>query len=302
VTGNYISDQGTIQYFINKSSVTFRNIPLLSDDKDNETTAWREVFPPEKVEQLKKDAEDFYGEYQGDPQKSQNKFFDLDRINNDLKKCKDPLRVSAGVRYWGSYKQHHRYGLGSDHSEGIGQDSNTCVLIDFNTGEVVASYANNEIAPDLHAHECARLGAEFGNCIYAPEVNNKCGGTVITTLRSSDIDYPSIYKYERMDQVKKTRYTKYGWETNSKTKYNMLFDFRKDYNDGLIKIYDKNILAEMKAYTNNDLNETQVGLITRHFDLLMAACIAWQMRRYSVATQEASRKSYSGAYDKYLES
>jgi len=227
VTCNYISDQGTIQYLINKSSTTFRNIPLLADDKDNETTVWPEVFPPEKVAQLKKDAEDFYGEYQGDPSKSQNKFFDLDRISRDLEKCKKPDRESAGVKYWGVYKPHHRYGLGSDHSEGIGQDSNTCVLIDFTNGEVVASYANNLIAPDLHAHECARLGAEFGNCIWAPETNNKCGGSVITTARA--IPYSNIYKYERLDQVKATKATKYGWETNNKTKYNMLFDLRKDY-------------------------------------------------------------------------
>jgi len=57
---------------------------------------------------------------------------------------------------------------------------------------------------------------------------------------------------------------------------------------GLIKIYDINILKEMKAYTNNDLQEMTSGLITRHFDLLMATCIAWQMKDYAVVNTIAA--------------
>jgi hypothetical protein len=294
LTCNYISDQGTVQYFINKSSFSFRNVPLLKDHKDNNSTVWPEVFPPEKVAQLKKDAEDFYGEFMGDPQRSQNKFFDLDRINEDLKNCTDPVKVSAGVSYWSEYKPHHRYGQGSDHSEGIGQDSNTLVGFDFTTGEQIYSYANNLIAPDLSAHEFARVGREFGNCIWAPEKNNYCGGTVVETIKN--IPYRNVYRYIIPGKIKEQQTEKLGWETNSKTKYNMFSEFRKDYNDGLVKINDKNILAEMKAYTNNDLNETQAGLITRHFDLLMATAIAWQMRKYAVQKES----NYEQAYNNYI--
>lgn len=66
----------------------------------------------------------------------------------------------------------------------------------------------------------------------------------------------------------------------------MFFEFRTDYNDGLVKIYDKNVLAEMKAYSNNDLNDVKAGLITRHFDLLTSCVICWQMRKYAVNKQE----------------
>ena len=61
----------------------------------------------------------------------------------------------------------------------------------------------------------------------------------------------------------------------------MLFEFRKDYNDGKIKIYDVNVLKEMRSYTTSDLTDTQVGMVTRHFDLLMAVVIGWQMRKYA---------------------
>lgn len=298
VTANYISDQGTVQWFINKPSVKFVNTPLLLDDKDNSSSTWPAAFPPDKVEQIRKDADDFFGEYQGDPQKSQNKFFDLERIRKDMKKCREPDRISAGVKYWEVYKPNHRYGLGSDHSEGVGLDSNTMALFNFNTGDLAATQASNQIGPDLHAYECARVGSEFGNCIWAPESNNKCGGIVITTAKA--IPYPNIFKYITPGRTDEKKSEKYGWETNKKTKYTMLFEFRTDYNDGLIHIYDKDLLAEMKAYTNNDLNETKAGLITRHFDLLMAAAIGWQMKKYAV--KAAGKKSYANAMQKYIDS
>lgn len=283
VTCNYISDQGTIQWFMNKD-IKKRIVPLLTNDKDNSSVTW-DIYTSDKVAKMRKDTDDFFGEYQCDPNKSDNKFFDINRINEDLKKCREPERESVGVKYWSSYKPNHRYGMGSDHSEGIGLDSNTMVVFDFTTGEIVCDYASNEIAPDLSAHEFARVGREYGNCIYAPEVNNKCGGTVITTLKN--IPYTNIYKRVDTTSYSDDKETeKLGWDTNSKTKYNMFFEFKTDYNDGLIKIYDKNILAEMKAYSNNDLNETKAGLITRHFDLLTSAVISWQMRKHAVNRQE----------------
>lgn len=294
-TCNYISDQGVVQWLMNKPSVHSRITPLLSNSDDDSSATWA-IFDAEKVKQIRKDADDFFGEYQCDPAKSENKFFDLDRINHDLKRCRKPDRESAGVRYWGKYLPHHRYGQGSDHSEGIGADANTLAGFDFTDGVLVYTYANNEIAPDLSVHEFCRVGAEFGNCIYAPEVNNKCGGTAITTAKI--IGYPNIYR--RFDDtkigVKQTE--KLGWDSNSSTRYTMYFEFRKDYNDGLIKIYDQDVLAEMKAYTNNDLNETKAGLITRHFDLLTAVIIAWQMRKHAFVM----KNNYKNNYKKYVDS
>jgi hypothetical protein len=304
VTCNYISDEGVIQNFINKPSVHTRITPLLADPDDYSSMTWS-VFSEEKVRQIRLDCEkepmgDFWGEYQCDPKRSENKFFDIPRIEADLKLCTEPDRESAGVKYWSSYKPHHRYGQGSDHSEGKGLDSNALVGFDFTPtpAEQVFSYANNEIAPDLSAYEFARVGAEFGNCLWAPEVNNKCGGIVITTARQTK--YPRIFTRQIEDSIEIKETDKLGWETNSATKYTMFFEFRRDYNDGLIRIRDANILREMKAYTKNDLGQTNAGLLTRHFDLLTAAVIAWQMRKHAVApTQEDDTPSVVVNRDPY---
>lgn len=294
VNANYISDQGVIQHIKNKSSVKTQITPIADNDYN---PTWPERDTKEDILILKKDADDFFGEYMCDPARAETRFFDIDRIQADLKNCKPPSRQSAGVRYWSEYKPNHRYGQGSDHSEGIGLDSNALALFDFTTGELVADYASNTISPDMSAHEFARVGFEFGNCLYAPEINNKCGGIVITTLKQ--LNYPNIYVMDSLGRTDDGKTKRLGWETNSKTKYNMFYDFRTDYQDGLIKIYDEDVLKEMKAYSNADLQGEEIGLITRHFDLLTACVIAWQMRKHAVTP---SKSNYKKAYEKYANS
>jgi len=272
---NYISDMGVVQRLIDIADKT-RITPLLTPEGE---IVWQAITP-KMVEEYKKSL-DFYGEYMCDPSRTADKFFDIERIEHDMKNCTPPTRTAGHVKYWGNYQPHHAYGLGSDHSEGIGQDSNTMTLIDFNDGSVVATHASNTIAPDLHAHECIRVVQEYGNCIWAPETNNRCGGIVLATARQAG--YTSLYRQENVSRMIHQITTVYGWNTSSKTKTNAFMEYRTAYNDGLIKINDTDLLKEMKQYTNNDVTDSQQGLVTRHFDLLMSAVIAWQTRKQAVS-------------------
>jgi hypothetical protein len=281
LTGNYISDTGSVQWFLEKKNIIKEIIPIMTDGiiKDGKvlsgTPTWS-IYTLQDIQALHDDALDFYGDYMCDPNHSENKFFNIERVEEDMRKAVPPMRTSGLVKYWGRYLEHHRYGLGSDHSEGVGKDANTAVLWDFKTGYLMASYANNEIAPDLSTYEFARLGEEFGNCTWGAEINNKCGGIVLAT--QLQIGYPRLYEQKTLVHGEEVPSGKFGWQTNSKTKNTMFFEFKRDYNDGLIHILDMELLKEMKAYTNNDLTEKTTGLITRHFDLLTAAVIGWQMR------------------------
>lgn len=267
-----------IQWFFNKPHVVIDKIPIMHADG---TPTWPERYTKEKIELIKAESEDFYGEYMADPSRADTAFFDRARVDADLDTVKQPDYESAGVKYWDTYQPHHRYGIGADTSEGIGKDANTFALWDFGTfpddvGRLVGTYFNNRIPPDLFGHELVRVGREFGNCIIAPE-NNNTGHATIAAMRG----YPNIYT-ERKEGGRSLKVTEtFGWRTTRKSKPKMLFDFRKDYNDGKIKIYDKNVLKEMRSFTTADLTDTKVGMVTRHFDLLMAAVIGWQMRKYA---------------------
>lgn len=295
LTGNYISDTGSVEWFLKKDNILKIINPILSSYKVENgkliegTPSWP-IYSFERIQTIEKDALDFWGDYMCDPNRSRNKFFNIERIDADIKLCVRPKKISGLVKYWGFYSPHQRFGMGSDHSEGIGSDANTMAVFNFNTGELVASYANNEIAPDLATHEFARIGGEYGNCPWGPEINNTCGGTVRSTALA--LNYPRLYEQKTLKQGIEVPNGKFGWETNGKTKNTIFFDFKRDYNDGLIKIYDIELLKEMKAYTNSDLKEKTTGLITRHFDLLTAACIGWAMRNEEVI----SRKSVTVTY------
>jgi hypothetical protein len=283
VNGNYISEEGVIQWFLNKPDMVVDKIPIM--DEEGKPT-WPARYNKEKIESIKNDSDDFYGEYLCDPTRADASFFDRAKVDADIATAKQPHKESAGVRYWGEYQPHHIFGIGADTSEGIGRDANTLALWDFGTmpndvGILTATYFNNNIPPDLFGHELMRVGAEFGNCIIAPESNNT-GHATIAAMRG----YPNIFT-QRTQGNRTIRTTeKFGWNTNKKTKPLMFFDFRKDYNDGLIKIYDINVLKEMRSFTTMDLSDTKLSLVTRHFDLLMAVVIGWQMRKYAQMTED----------------
>ena len=292
VNCNYISEDGLIQWFMDKDSTNVHIYPIATDvvygknekgkrTVESATSAWVDRFPLEKIQDICLDAEDWFGEYMTDPAHSDDKFFSIERINEDIKKAIPPKYESAGVRYWGSYISTHRYGQASDHSEGIGKDSNTIAGFDFNTGELIYTYANNTVDPIQAAHECIRTGREYGNCVWAMETNNRCGGTVITTAKAEG--YSNIFQKVIEDKRNPTITNQLGWYTTANNKNTAFMEFRDDYNEGNIIIYDVDVLKEMKAYTNNDLSDSSTGLITRHFDLLMAVVIAWQMQKYAKA-------------------
>lgn len=268
VLGNYISEDGVIQWFINKSSRTLQITPIWRD----KIPTWS-IYSVPQIEALKKDSMNFAGEYECNPSNTENKFFDIERIERDLKLCRPALRTDMGVKYWGVYNLAHRYGIGADTSEGIGKDSNALAMFNLRTGELTASYHSNEIKPELFGHLMAKIGNDFGKCVIAPEINNMSGGIVISTLRNL---YTNIYRFVDKRNVLEKESTKLGWYTSSLTKGQMFMDFRRDYNDGLVKIYDEAVLREMKSYSTSDIGET--SRITRHFDLLTACCIAWQMK------------------------
>lgn len=270
VTGNYISENGSIQWFVDKKNRILQITPILI----NELPSWS-IYSLAEIEKIKQDAEDFYGEYMCDPARSEGKFFDIDRIENDLKAIREPKQLRDEVKYWNGYLMHHRYGIGADTGEGVGLDSSALAVFDFVTGELVATYHSNVIKPELFAYTIAKVGQEFGNCVTAPEINNMSGGIVIVTLKNI---YQNIFQATDRTKIKEIESQKLGWHTNSRSKPQMFMDFRRDYNDGIIHIFDKQVLKEMKSYNNSDIIENPNSMVTRHFDLLTAVVIAWQMR------------------------
>ena len=70
--------------------------------------------------------------------------------------------------------------------------------------------------------------------------------------------------------------------TNVNTKPTMLTALNQAIENGLLLLNDPDLIAEVRGYALGDLMDREVDprLTTRHFDLLMACAIAWQMNKY----------------------
>jgi hypothetical protein len=273
---NYISEQANVHTLVLKYKEYCLIVPIM--DELGEPT-WPSRYTIGDINQMKIDDDDFEGERMCKPSHSKEIMFDREML--DRMPAIAPQRVTGGFKLFKAYDPSHRYGGGHDVAGGVGLDSSTSVFIDFQPvpAQVVATFKSNEIAPDTFGDEIRREQEMFGDCVVAPEKNNH-GHATIARLRQLDAN---LYLTKgKDDKIFVQGPKEYGWHTNALTKPKMIFALVKAVNDGLIELNDPDLISEAKSYTRNDLidteNDPRLVPSTRHFDLLTAACIAWQMK------------------------
>ena len=251
------------------------------------------------VEQKRRDLGDsvFETEMQNNPAASGEMIFDRAKVDAALKKVRSPAKETGGFKTWEDYNPKHRYAIGGDTAEGVGKDSNASALIDFSRRPalVTGTYENNKIGPDIFAYELKRQGEMFGECLIAPEINNT-GFATITQLK---LIYPIVKIYRRMkkENVENPQAPELGWRTTASTKPDIIYQFKSAFEDGELEVLDEGLLNEMRSYAQTDLKElVQREGMTRHYDKLIAACIAWEMRNYAMVPDSARPKFKQGAY------
>jgi len=210
---------------------------------------------------------------------SGNKLFNAETIDQQRELyMKEPLDVDGDFLIYKRYVKGHTYGLGADVSQGVKRDSSTIVVIDFETGEVVLTYKSNIVDPVTFAHDIKKAALMYGGCIAAPEANN-VGLTTCVTLNSI---YTNVYTQMREGMTETVSTNKLGWLTTQLSKPKMMYELSEAINDGLLKVLDEGILLECKKFNKEDSLEVTVSdKTTRHFDLVIAAAIAWQMKIYT---------------------
>lgn len=276
---NYLSERGNVHRLVTKADSM--NRVLITPIKTNGVPTWN-IYTPADIDQIEKDADDFEGEYMCEPSASKDVLFDRDTLDKMVPL--EPIRDIAGFKIFKNYDPSHRHASGHDVAGGVGLDSSTSVFMNFDTipCRVVATYRNNTIKPDTFGYEIASQGDRFGGCLVAPEKNNH-GHATIAILKQN---YDNIYSTHGKDVQKlDTQSAEYGWHTNAATKPKMMFALKKAVEDGLLELSDPGLIAEAKSYSRDDLMDKDVDprLTTRHFDLLTAAAIAWQMKDYAEA-------------------
>ena len=276
-TCNYLSEQGNVHTLVTKKSEGRKVLIVPIEDAKGEPTWSR--YSRAEIQQMREEDDDFEGERLCRPSASKDIMFDREVL--DEMKVREPIKVSNGFKIYKEFNPSHRYAGGHDVAGGVGLDSSTSVFIGFDTipAQVVGVFANNEIKPETFGDEINREADMFGGCLVAPERNY---GTE-AILRLKQLGAKIFCAQSKDSSVKDSSPKDYGWHTNALTKPKMLFALGKAIEDGLLALNDEALIAEAKAYTRNDLLETvkDPRLTTRHFDLLMACAIAWQMKDYA---------------------
>lgn len=296
---NYVSERGNVHKLVDKKA-TDKIILITPIRRDNGELTWPEAFTKEQVDNISRNTDDFEGEYLCKPSASRDVFFD--RSTLDLQIKKEPIKDVAGFKIFYNYVPGHRYGLGADVAGGVGLDSSTLVIIDFSTtpSRVVATFANNLIAPDIFGEEIVLDSYRFGEPIVAIE-NNKFDMCIGVVKRK----YKNLYFTEESELKSgiPNRRRTYGWNTNPDTKPKMIFALKQAVEDGHLQLTDANLIAELRSYTRDDLmdRDEDPRLTTRHFDLLIACAIAYQMRNYAQVASDQTQTYEQPAYEAPLQ-
>lgn len=298
-TCNYLSERGNVHKLINRHTDHTLIVPIkgrveitrssgILDAKhvDGPPT-WPAKYTHARVKDILEHADDAAGEYLCAPSAGADVFFPRDMLDKQEKK--KSIREIAEFKIFHEYDPSHRYGSGHDVAGGVGLDSSTSVFIDFSQfpNRVVATFKNNLIKPDVFGDEIKSEAERFGRPIVAVE-NNKFDSAIGRLKQIYDNLYTMKEKETRAGAQPKVR--QWGWNTNAITKPDMLMAFRKAIADGHLELSDPDLIAEARAYTRNDLLDPDIDprLATRHFDLLIAAAIAWQMHTLAEAVSTSS--------------
>lgn len=302
--GNFISDVGSVAHVLNKLKSDpkgiARNVPVERDGRimwegkyvftDQEAVESHEVPAKRKVslETKRRQIDNYEAEMLNSPYRAEDLFFNRIKVDHAIEKLARPaLEISAGLHIFEEFRPSSRYGIGADVAEGTGKDHSASAVIDFERGELVATYADNLIPPDKFGDELKRQGDMYGTCLIAPE-RNAVG--VATVIRLADT-YDNLFVDHKLASIGDPVQKRYGWRTTKESKSNMLYALKKAFEDGALKIYDRRVLEELKIYTRSDFLESST-LVTNHFDLLIAVAIAWQMRDHAPMPERETDEDY----------
>jgi hypothetical protein len=275
-TCNYISEAGNVHIIINKESEKNKVLitPILRDGKPT----W-ERYAAEEIEQMRKDDDDFEGERMCNPAASGDVVFNREAVNQQI--ARTPIREISGLKIFHDTHRDKRIAGGHDVAGGVGLDSSTSVFMDFDNYpvQVIATYKSNTVKPEAFGYAIIQQNAEVHTQLTAIESNNH-GLTTITICKQQGVN--QYTREGKQTKINEPKPMEYGWHTNGVTKPKMIQAFAKAVERGEVILNDKDLIAECRTYTRNDLIDSvkDPRLTTRHFDLLIAAAICWQMKDY----------------------
>ncbi len=221
-------------------------------------------------------------EYPSDPETcflaSGRSFFDQAVTKVQLEAApSEPLEKRNNDRLWiwKLPQAGHGYVIGADAAEGVGKDDSAAPVLDWITGEHVATILG-DLQPYDYAAELACAGYLYNTALIAVERANH-GHAVLQALvhppanpdGSPQHAYPCLYV--AADE-------KLGWVTSPVTRPVMLDDLAEAHRQGFFKTPDRRLLQQVKTFVVPANGKPQAASGEKD-DLVLGAAIGWEVRQ-----------------------
>lgn len=213
------------------------------------------------------------------------KFIEIRRVGDN-----DP----TPLRVWWDVDRSRKYAIGVDVSEGIEVEASSGKEADFSVITVFDVLARKVVArwrgyadPDQLGEIVFNIGTYYNTALVGVEINNH---GIATAAKLRNMFYRNLYMRETAeDEQFQVRTTKFGWQTNKKTKPIMISELQRSIREGDIIDLDIVFIREAMSYIRKDNGamEAQQG---QHDDVVMSAAIALQMADWSPYNTEYAAK------------
>ncbi len=181
----------------------------------------------------------------------------------------------AQLLLWQEPAPGRKYCIGADVGQGVkGGDPSAAFVLDYESAEQVAEL-HGLVPPDRFGRLLDALGRYYNNAKLAVEYNNHGHSTLNTLL--NECGYPNLYRHVDYDDPLSKSHLP-GWPTNAKTKPLMINGLAAAVAERSILIRSSALVDECFSYVVTDAGgtEAQPG---KHDDRVIAAAIAWQVRK-----------------------
>lgn len=188
--------------------------------------------------------------------------------------------IAGGYEWtWAPPVPGRRYVAGCDTSEGLpGGDACGIGVLDAETGEQVAAL-HGYLNPTELAQHAVRLCRTYNEALLGIERQNH-GHAVLQRVMQLGYDRPHfrggpLYYWHQGDKILTS---KPGWDTNSRTRPQMLADLAEAVHAGSMRVRDREFVSECGSFRKQSDGQWRADP-GAHDDRVIKWAIAWQMRK-----------------------
>jgi hypothetical protein len=221
----------------------------------------------------------------------------LQRMRNDVEK---PREKVGPINYYREFCVGHTYVAFTDTSEGTGRDNACTVVMDFNTGIIVADILSRVLNPETLAYHSYQMLEKYHFPLWGIE-SNKRG--IICVNAAVDMGYPNLFYQDWQTEYKRddSKKTKPGWNTGpvgGSTKHRIILweEGVAAVDRGDVRILNAEGLEDFFSVIRDPENNGRIeGISGTNDDYPFAVCGAWQMTKFIRKSTEWDKTKRSTA-------